>query len=103
MLRGIASFFEKFAFSGSEGRFAGVDAPGRELEQIVLSRVAILTLKKYEGLGASFVNRQDDDRAGVTDDFTNGGDTVGLDDAVASDVEYATAKDGLGGKDCRLR
>ena len=97
MTSGIAGLFKKLTFACGEGGFAGVDASGREFEQEVVGCVAVLPLKKDARLGSGDVDGQDDDRTGMTNHLADGCDAVGLTNAIASDVEDASAKNDLRG------
>ena len=86
---GIAGFFQKFALSGSEGIFAGVDTSGGEFEHVIGGGVAVLALQEDTRFGAGAVDGENDHGAGVPDDFADCGNTIWFDDIVASYVEDA--------------
>lgn len=95
---GVSGFLQQFAFGGGKGLFAGIDASGGQLPEIVGGGVTILALQKNARGRAGVVHGEDDDGAGVMNDVAAGAHSARLLDIVRADPEHRAAVDDAGGK-----
>jgi hypothetical protein len=86
-LGAVAGFFNQFAGSGTAGIFAFVDSAGDEFPEELPSGVAILSNHDNSSIRQC---GEDDDRAGVRDEFACDAQAAGLDNFVAAKSEDRT-------------
>jgi hypothetical protein len=89
---GIAGFFEQFSLGGGKPLLAGINVPGGKLPHDLVGGVPVLPLKKQFRNAPGIVNRKNDDRAGMTDDFALGRDAVRFFNFIGDNVKDAAAK-----------
>jgi hypothetical protein len=82
--RGIARLLFQFALGARQRGFARVDLPGREFDEDLVVRIAVLAFEQH---AAVVEQREDHDGAGVADEFALGDLAVGEFHAVARDFE----------------
>lgn len=93
-LGAVTGFFSKFAACGGERTFAGLHAPGDNLEKVIADGVAILADQDDAAVAQ---NRQEDDGTGVGDDIASGFDVSRLNDDILTHAEnFACVEDSAG-------